>query len=379
VRVDPATGSVQAQWRIAFIRDGSLADTVRLRLNPGFRVSSVSGPAVVGDSAVVDDDGQMITVALAPAPRGSPAALDIAYAGTLIAPGDSINRISPDWVELGLDSFWHPVFAGFDQSITGRVRLRLPAGFQVAASGTIQPLADGTYLLDARAPLIDLPFSAAPSLTVEERGETRVYYAGAKPPLVDPLLRTTESCSAYLNGLYGSAEALPPRRMVLAPRSGPGYARQNYIVITGADTAPTALGRFICHELAHFWSIRANSSGPDNWMNEGFAEFISAQYVRSRIGAAAYDTIVTQWRTVGERQPAVWTPSATRRPSAMISYRKAPYLLTQLEARIGSDRLQRVLQRYMVEPIRTTPQLIAMIAEVTDSATADWFRDLLSR
>ncbi len=41
--------------------------------------------------------------------------------------------------------------------------------------------------------------------------------------------------------------------------------------------------------------------------------------------------------------------------------------------------MQRVLQRYMVEPIRTTPQLIAMLGEVTDSATADWFRDLLSR
>src|SRR5258706_12382580 len=162
VRIDPATGSVQAQWRIAFIRDGSLADTVRLRLNSGFRVSSVSGPAVVHDSAVADDDGQLITVALAPAPRGSPATLDIAYAGTLVAPGDSINRISPDWVELGLDSFWQPVFAGFDQAIIGPVRLRLPAGFQGAATGTIQRMADGTYLIDARVPLVDVPFSASP-------------------------------------------------------------------------------------------------------------------------------------------------------------------------------------------------------------------------
>ena len=41
---------------------------------------------------------------------------------------------------------------------------------------------------------------------------------------------------------------------------------------------------------------------------------------------------------------------------------------------LGSKR-----DRYMTEPIRTTPELIALIGAVTDSATAHWFRDLLSR
>jgi hypothetical protein len=236
---------------------------------------------------------------------------------------------------------------------------------------------NGTITIDARVPLIDLPFSASPALTSQASGGTRVYFTGLKPALVEPVLRTSEDCASYLNGLYGSADSLPARTMVLAPRTGPGYARKNYIVITNVDTTRVGLARFVCHELAHFWSIGANSGGPDNWLNEGFAEFISAQYVRTRISAAAYDTIVTQWRTMGERQPPVWTDTATRRPSAMISYRKAPYLLTQLEARIGAEKMQRALGRYMTESIRTTPELLTMIGQVTDSATAGWFRDLL--
>lgn len=379
VAIDPATSGVRAEWRITYVRDSALADTARLRLNRGFSVSRVSGPAVVAHSTLLDGDEQVITVVLAPAARGTATVLEIAYAGALVAPGDGINRVTPDWIELGLDSFWQPVFAGFGQTIAGQVRLTLSAGFRLAASGAVRQVDARTFVIESQLPLIDVPFSASPSLTSEMQGETRVFYTGARPVLVEPLLRTTESCASYLNELYGSVTPLPPRTMLLAPRTGPGYARKNYIVITGTDTTRAALARFVCHELAHFWSSRANSSGPENWLNEGFAEFVSAQYLRSRIGAAAYDTIVTQWRTVGERQPAVWTPESTRRPNAMISYRKAPYLLTQLEVRIGSAPMQRVLQRYMTEPIRTTPELIAMIGAVTDSATADWFRDLLSR
>lgn len=366
VSIDPQTSGVTARWRIAFVQGDSLTDT--LRLNRGFTVA--------GGGATRDGDEQVITV---PPRRPGVSSVDIAYAGTLVAPGDSINRISPDWIELGLDSFWQPVFARFDRAIVGRLRLTLPREYEIAASGRVTRLSDGVYQIDARVPLIDFPISAARAFAAETLGGTRVYFTGPKPALAEPVLRTSEACAAYLNALYGRPDSLPPRTMVLAPRTGPGYARKNYIVITSIDTTRVGLSRFVCHELAHFWSIRANARGPDNWLNEGFAEFIAAQYVRASIGAAAYDTIVTQWRSMGARQGPVWTPGASTRPSAMISYRKAPYLLTQLEVRLGAGKMQRVLTRYMTEPIRTTPELLGVIVSVSDSATADWFRALLSQ
>ena len=377
--IDPLTGHVRARWRISFVQQGRQADTARLLLNGGFTVSSVTGPAVMSYSSAIVSGDRLVTVLLSPRARGAATSLEIAYDGVLVAPGDSINGISSTWIELSLDSYWHPVFDDYGQRITGTARLTLPRAFRVAGSGTFARVADSTLVLTDRVPLLDLPFSGSPEMESADSLGTHVEYVGARTSLVGRLLATTESCSAYLNGLYGKPDSLPVRTMVLAPRTGPGYARKNYIVITQVDTSSVGLSRFVCHELAHYWSLRANSSGPENWLNEGFAEFISAQFVRATFGAKAYNEIVTQWRTQSERQPAVWTPTSTRRPSAGISYRKAPFLLTQLEARAGPERMQRILTRYMTEAVTTTSALLDVVRAESGEETATWFRDLLGR
>jgi hypothetical protein len=63
----------------------------------------------------------------------------------------------------------------------------------------------------------------------------------------------------------------------------------------------------------------------------------------------------------------------------MVSYRKATYLLSRLEERIGRDRMDEFLRRYMVQRIRTTPRLLAVLQEVAGSDTVSWFRDELAR
>jgi hypothetical protein len=379
VAIDPATGRVRAHWRINFVRQGRQADTAQVLLNSGFEISDVSGAEVTRSSSTVTEGKRIVTVVLAPDGRGEASWFDIAYEGVLVAPSDGINRITPDWVELSLDSFWQPIFGDFGQSITGRVRITLPPRFVLAASGSFERASDSTSILTARVPLHDISFSASPSLTATDSAGTTVLYTGARLPIVGRLLATTEACAAYLNGLYGSRQTLPPRRMVLAPRAGPGYARKNYIVITQIDTAAVGVSRFVCHELAHFWSIRANSSGADNWLNEGFAEFVSAQFVRTTIGSPAYQSIVAQWRTAAEGQPGVWTPTSTRRPSMLVSYRKAPYLLTQLESQVGAELMQRIVTRYMTEEIHTTPELLDVVQQVAGPDAAEWFRELLAR
>ena len=63
-------------------------------------------------------------------------------------------------------------------------------------------------------------------------------------------------------------------------------------------------------------------------------------------------------------QPAIWTPQSARRPSAQVAYRKGPFLLSRLEERIGTDKMDQLLKRYMVEHIRTTPQLLSALEEI---------------
>ncbi len=235
-------------------------------------------------------------------------------------------------------------------------------------------------MLTTGIPLIDIAFSASPSFSHTDAPNTSVFWTRPDSPTVARVLESAESCRRYLNTRYGASDSLPSTRLVLAPRTGPAYARRNYIVLTDAASTPApALGGYICHEFAHFWSSAANSSGPENWLNEAMAEYVSARYVRAIFGQAQYDSVVARWQRMSAGQPPIWTPQAVRRPSAQVAYRKAPFLLSRLETRIGADKMERFLQRYMVERIRTTPELVAALEDIAGPETASWFREELAR
>ncbi|MEO7458177.1 MAG: M1 family aminopeptidase [Gemmatimonadaceae bacterium] len=373
--ITPDSREIMAEWDISFVP--AMRDSAVISLNAGFRVTGLRGPLVERYSSEVQDGVLRVTVHLKATSGASPTTVHVAYAGVLEAPGDSINGLSHDWIELGADSYWQPS-VDLDRDVA-RVRLIVPNGFTLAASGSFARDGDSVFVLTNAIPLPDVAFTGSRAFMRADSGGTSVLFTKQRTPLVGVLLATTESCAQYLNEVYGARESLPHRTMVLAPRGGPGYARKNYIVITQVDTSAVGVARFVCHELAHFWSLRANSQGPDNWLNEGIAEFVAAQYVRTLIGTRDYDSIVESWRRVAQNQPAVWTPQLTRRPSGMVAYRKAPFLLTQLEAHVGMERMSRIIQRYMVEEITTTPELLKVIEQEAGSGNAEWFRVRLSQ
>lgn len=380
VSISPSTRSINAEWLISFRRTPAMTDSVALLLNRSLQITRLSGRGVTGFTESVEGDRKRITVRLAPTTPDASATVNISYEGVPTFGTDTINGISDSWMELGLDSFWHPVFADFSKSVIARVALNIPSGWDVVTSGSVDRASTATNITSTVS-LIDIPLVAAPRLEHSDGDRVSVYHApGERAELVAKTLATTQQCTRYLDERYSTRErAMPPVKMVIAPRGGPGYARKNYIVITRvADTATVALTRFICHELAHFWSSGAISSGPENWLNEGFAEFISARYVKTTLGDSAYASILTQWQNRAKGQPAIWTPESTRRPMPGTSYGKAPYLLHRLEERIGTPAMDRLLVRYMRESTASTPALVHLVTAIAGAETGTWFRDQLA-
>jgi hypothetical protein len=374
VTIDPSASTLSANWRIDYQPTPASYDSVAFLLNRALRITSLTGASIVGYSEKEVDGWNRITVRFNEKTRaGTPVRIDIGYSGKPVFGGDSINGIRQQWIELGLDAAWHPVFANYDQSIRGHFRLRSPANWQVVASGSSTTSSGGVDVVNS-IPLIDLAFVAAPALQSTTTPAATVFHVNADTAVVRRVLDTTAACAAYLNQRYGVRESVPQVKIVMAPRNGPGYARTNYIVITDvAKLPPDALSRFLCHELAHFWSTGAIASGPENWLNEAFAEFVSLRYVRQTYGAEAYQKIIDQMRTVSEKQPAIWKAGATARPGGMVSYRKAPYLLHRLEERIGAEMMEQFLARRMVERVVTTRQLIDLVGQVAGAEYAAWF------
>lgn len=377
VALDPAAGTLRATWRIDFIADSTRADSLALYLNDGLRVSRVEGASVAG---FVQDSAGDVVVRFAPAlATGATARIELDAAGTPVFSADGINSLGAGWVELGLDSEWQPVIGGYDHEIVGRLRIDGIAGWDAVGSGAFTREGDALVLRND-VPLIDLGFSAAPVLASESAANATVYFVDADAAAVRAILDVADGCATWLDARYGSSDPLPHAKVVLAPRTGPGYARSNYIVITDVVGLQGAgLAHFLCHELAHFWSTGAVPFSPHYWMNEAFAEYVAGRYVRAVYGADAFAPILARWEEGNTGTPPIWTPQATSRPGPRVSYRKAPYLLHRFEERVGAALMDELLDAYMVGRLATTQELLDAVARVTGEAHAAWFREELGR
>lgn len=384
VRLDPSNGALEGRWTLQLA--GHDADSLILLLNPGLRHVRVTGPQVIASSLDSTRGLQRVRIALRSSRQSRDVRVEVAVRGTLQVSSEGINTVTAAYSELGLDSFWFPVLDGFPD-LTGTLRLTLPADLRLATSGHVKPgprERNGwrTHLIENTVPLPDFAFVAARTLTPQSVGGAQAVTTTADSALVRAMLDVTAECTQYLVSRYGGAEPMPTVQIVLPPRSGPGYARKHYIVVPvgewrgtreAASTRARAQTSFVCHEVAHYWSSGAAATGPENWINEGFAEFVSARAVRELRGDSAYAVIEAKWRARADKAGAVWTASATARPDANASYGKAPLLLAALEARVGIERMDRILREFMTRPVRTTPAVLQLIAEQAGSDVAAWF------
>jgi len=406
VRLDPATGALSASWTIA--ETDPAADSTALLLNEGLRLDSAAGPLLASHGSGVERGLGRHVLQWRSTTRASGGDQPTRHAtlwltGRLQFSEDRINGASADWLELGLDSFWFPVFADFAHDVVGTVRLVMPpdSSRRIRASGLLSTGGD-TVVLRNTAPLPDFAIVAARDMQTTTAGPVAVHHVSASAADVQRYLTSTRECAEWLNKTYGAHRPLTKADIVLAPRTGPGYARAGYIVIsanelTRRDTLPGAERRadvarslFLCHELSHTWATGAVSSGPDNWLNEGIAEFVALRALRHLHGDSTYRAHVRRYAELSARQlaavpaaqAAVWRAESVARPNAVVAYRKAPVLLDSLARRIGESRMDYILARWFAGAsgqARTTPEFLALLQSITDRENRGWFEALLGK
>ena len=391
MRLQPSSGEATASWQMRL--PAYTGDSVVLLLNAGLTQVQVRGPLVRRVTRDTSRGLVRLTVTLSPMRQPRDIALEITTGGRLLMSDEGINSVGADYVELGLDSFWFPVLAGFPD-VRGTVRIELPNDLHVVSGGSVAPAnrerdatASGSSMrvvtISNNGPLPDFTLTAARSMVTLSSEQVRAHTTTADTSLVREMLLVTEQCSAYLRTRYAGSASFPVVDLVLPPRSGPGYARQRFIVVpVGSWQGSPAEAKFkaasqtlfLCHELAHYWSSGAVASGPENWLNEAFAEFVAGRAVRAIQGDSAFARVETQWRARAARAGIVWSPTATQRPDQFASYGKAPRLLEQLEQRVGSAAMERVLHAYMTGALRTTPAVLEMLMRELPREHVEWFR-----
>jgi hypothetical protein len=377
---DPETGTLEAAWTISFVPAEGVG-SVSLLLARGLEIRFLEGEGVAGyreDPFDFVPDWRQVVVELKEARPAGPVTVEIEYGGVPALPVSRINQIAPEWVELSVDSGWHPFFAGFDQQMRGELEVLLPATWVISAPGAVT-FREDRWVIRNELPQIDVAFLGAPGLNRAAGDRVSVLHRGAGPAVVDAVGEAGASCAAYLNERFGGDAPLPHTTLVLSDRPANAYARLGHIVLSQVDPDDRAnLSRFLCHELAHFWTMGADPMSVHHWMSEALAEYVAGRYVRERFGPEVFDVLVEQWARAGRGHGPVWTDGMTGRSSDVIMYRTAPYLLSLLEERIGEETFDRFLERYMIRDVATTQELLGHLEEVAGAEVARWFRELLA-
>jgi Tol biopolymer transport system component/imidazolonepropionase-like amidohydrolase len=379
--LDVDAGTLRATWRMDYTFSKTPPEHFAFLLNRGLRIDRLEGTGIRGHRIEQFHVPHWNLVVLQlegdPAP-GESITLHVSYSGRLDLP-HPVNRISADWVELNIESMWHPIFATTDREMWGELRVVLPPGWEVI--GASKPSQrDGRHVLRNLSPQTDVAFVAARDFESRASPRFTLHHVGADNTRVAAVLESAEACAAYLDPLYGARTPLPHGQLVLADRGGVSYARGTFLVFSEIEDPEDRLWLepAICHELAHHWTAYGNFLGPDHWMTEAFPEYISARYARTRFGRKAFEAMVARWREGAEGTGPVWTPEASTRPAGGAMYRLAPYLLYRLEERIGKDRFDRLAEAYMVEDIRSTSELLEQLRKIAGPEAERTFREELA-
>lgn len=377
VSFDPEAGSVYGS--ITTILPARGRDSAEFFLNGGLQLMEVRGPAVTGYTMDADPEGwSTIRVGLDPAATDEVSEIAFAYRGVPVMPDNGINAIRADWVEISVDSAVIPVLTSFDKQIKGELMVGLPEDWTVVAP--TPPVWNGhEWTLELAVPNVDIPFVGAPNLETLSDGNATVYHRG-RPDEAAAVLAASARCTPELNARYGQEWPLPVSSYVLPDREDGGYARKTHIVLTDvSEDSEAALTNFVCHELAHFWSSGAPPLTVENWLNEAFAVYVASRITASIYGEEFHRDALADWRERAEGQPSIWTAADQSRRPYEVNYKKGPLALERLRKRVGDRAMERILQRYMTDPVNSTPALLEVVAEEAGQEDADRFRTVLAK
>ena len=299
--VFPEENGLEAEVEIKIKTNYFENDTLQLYLNPAAIVHNLqTDPSVKLSIAEMDEARNRIILTLLD--KGlEKVTLNMGY--SLKIPVDhQVNRITENWVELNIDSFWLPFIDGFPKF-----------EYEMALQ-------------------------------------------------IDSVKIVADNVMHFLNGYIDAPKDFrEKRKIVVSPREDVGYSRKNYIVLSDIrNRKAISLAGFLCHEFAHYWFSEANASTKHHWLSESFAEYLSMVFVREVYGLAEYDANIKEKQKRIENDAKVLA-DYEERPSYLAMYVKGPLILHQFENYLGKEKFKQLINSFVDLNIKTNEELFELI------------------
>jgi hypothetical protein len=288
--------------------------------------------------------------------------LHVKYGGEISEVVSGVNLITPELVELAFYSAWYPLFQE-GKGFTFEVEANLPQGYVTTTNGRqkTRPENDGRSITrwTSYEPGHDIVLLASPHLHQLESGvkgtHVEIYYYRLPAQLLRSKIDGLVAGMDRLTRLYGTPHGEGILRLAYSPRSGWGYAR-NPLIIVSEERARWVLSqeageardfRDNCHEMAHFWWSISDPETPDDWINEGLAEFTACRLAEERFGKAFAEKLIAEYRqNAGQsKTTSSIAETETTSPDREINrYDRAALMFLEARSRFGEDPLDKVLK-----------------------------------
>jgi tetratricopeptide (TPR) repeat protein len=294
--IDPQAQSLTAKAQVQFVPEDETT-SANFELNNALNVATVEDAE--GRQIPANRNQREFSVNLnfpQPLAKGQPASVVFEYDGRLTGSEDSpvfgikFAAIQADHAFLLYPARWFPVSGYSYDTFTAELRIKVPGGYKVIASGLEKtgPSDNGKTLYTFQFDKPSFPGSIAvvqgDPVTVSAEGATStLYFRGAEKEMANAYGQETGKVMSFLRGIYG----LPPQAnltLVQTDRGAPnGYSAPGVVFLS-----PSAIGtqpnvRVLANQVARQWwgLMVAPASRGHIWMTNGMARFAELLYLES--------------------------------------------------------------------------------------------------
>src|SRR5690348_2850571 len=264
--VNPNTQSLTAKSTVQFIPIDDNTISATFELNNALNVSRVVDGQ--GKQIPASRNQQDFTVRLnfdQPLPKGQPATVTFQYDGRLSGQEDSpvygirFAAIHPDFAYFMYPARWFPVSGYTADRFAANIRVTVPSGYSVVASGleTHTAVGDKTaYEFKFERPSFPGSFAVVkgdPAKVQSEGVTTELYFRGPEAGMTQPYGQEIGKVMAYFTGLYG----LPPyaNMTVIETEDGApnGYAAPGLLFLNPRGIGREPQGKLLANQIARQW------------------------------------------------------------------------------------------------------------------------------
>ena len=303
--VSPNTQSLSAKATVQFVPLDDNSTAATFELNNALNVSRVVDAA--GKQIPASRNQQDFTVRLnfeAPLAKGRPVSVTFYYDGRLSGQEDSpvygikFAAIHPDFAFLMYPARWFPVSGYTTDRFAANVRVTVPMGYTVVASGVDTRTATGdktAYEFKFERPSFPGSFAVVKGNPVKVQSEgvtTSLYFRGAEAGMAQHYGEETGKEMSYFTGMFG----LPPyaNLTVIETEDGApnGYAAPGLLFLNPRGIGREPNGRLLANEISRQWfeELVSPSSRNHLWLTNGLAAYSELLWTEHAAGAGAMES-----------------------------------------------------------------------------------------